>query len=464
MANNNHGNRWAGALLLGLGLALGAWAAEPPSAPQVPEWRARYLGVDAAVVLLKRVRIIDGTGRAAVDGQSILIRDGKIAAVGANLQAPQGAKVLDLQGRSVMPGLVMLHEHMMYFSGRSVWHSQPYSYPKLYLAAGVTTLRTAGTEHPEVDRNLKHRIDAGAVPGPKMHLTGPYFNAAAGDFLGDTALASPDEGRAAAAFWAGRGFTTLKLYDSVGVPLARAVIDEAHRRGVKVTGHLRELGCAEAARLGIDSIEHGFMSCGNELGLSPNYAGFVARLDDAGVRTLIRTLVDEGVVLVTTPAAVDRPLGDEALSMLAPQARAAYDEAAKAGAPWWPDTAGMKELRKLERAFAQAGGRLGVGADAMDFGLVAGYANHRALALLVEDGWTPMEVIRMATSNGAELLGEGDRVGRIAPGYAADLIVTRGDPSADIRALEQVELVFKDGAGYDPAKLRQAAKGMVGWH
>lgn len=455
-----HGMGWMGRCVSLVLLAACANA----QAREVPAWRAQYLRVDAPKVLLKGVRVIDGTGHAPVDGQSILIENGKIAAIGPALEAPEGVTVLELPGRSVMPGLVMLHEHMMYFSGAAVWHSQPVSYPKLYLAAGVTSLRTAGTEHPEVDRNLKRRIDEGAVPGPNMHLTGPYFNGAASDFLGDTVLATPEEGRAATAYWAGRGFTSFKLYDSVGPQLAAAVIDEAHRRGLKVTGHLRALGCAEAARLGIDSIEHAFMSCAKDLGLAPNYAGFVARLDDPAVRGLIRTLVDEGVVLVSTPAAPDRPPGDAAMSMLAPQARDAYLATKQANAPWLPDTRGMQELRKLERAFVDAGGRLGIGADAMDFGLVAGYANHRALALLVEDGWSPMEVIRMATSNGADLLGVGDRVGRIAPGYAADLIVLPGDPSVDITVLDQVELVFKDGAGYDPAKLREAAKGKVGWH
>ena len=449
---------WTG-MFVALALACGSALAQDP-----PAWRAEFLQVDAPKVLLRNVLLIDGSGSPAVARQSILVENGVISAIGPNLSAPEGATVLDLDGRSVMPGLVMLHEHMMYFSGRAVWHSQPVSYPKLYLAAGVTTLRTAGTEHPEVDRNLKRRIDEGLAPGPSMHLTGPYLNGSAGDFLGDTVLSTADEGRAAAAYWAGRGFTSLKLYDAVDATLAAAIIDEAHRHGVQVTGHLRELGCAEAATLGIDSIEHAFMSCAKDLGLAPNYAGFVARPEDPRVRDLIRTLVDAGVVLVTTPMAPGRPVGDEALAMLAPQAREAYLAMAGVQAPWMPDAAGMRELRKLERAFVEAGGRLGVGADAMDQGMVAGFQNHLALELLVEDGWTPLEVIRMATSNGAELLGIADRVGRIAPGYAADLIVLRRDPSTDITALQDIELVFKDGAGYDPGKLREAARGKVGWH
>ena len=236
-------------LLLTAGLIGCALAAHVPA--QAPSWRAQYISADAPVIALINARVIDGTGAAPIDGQTVLIRDGRIEAVGSSVPVPEGATSIDLTGKTVMPGLVMLHEHMMYFSGRAVWHAQPVSYPKLYLAAGVTTLRTAGAEHPEVDLNLKRRIDSGLTPGPKTHLTGPYFNGAAGDFLGDTVVSTPEEGRAATAYWAGRGFTSFKLYDALTAPVARAVIDEAHARGLTVTGHLGALGCAEAAALGI---------------------------------------------------------------------------------------------------------------------------------------------------------------------------------------------------------------------
>jgi imidazolonepropionase-like amidohydrolase len=429
--------------------------------PQHDDWRARYIAIDAPALLLTNVRVVDGTGAPATGPQSILLEQGRIQAIGSDLAAPAGVRTLDLRGRTVMPGLVMLHEHMMYFSGRAVWHAQPVSYPKLYLAAGVTTLRTGGTEHPEVDRNLKARIDGGFAPGPKMHLTGPYFNGAAGDFLGDTLLGSPEDARAAVAYWTGRGFHSLKLYDAIEPDVAKALVDEAHRRGAKVSGHLGKTGCAEAADLGIDFIEHGFLSCVKDLGIAPDAKGYVAELDNPNVTALIRRLVDAKVVLVTTPADLERPLGEDAMAMLHPQARDNYRQTIHA--PWLPDSAGLRELRKLERAFVQAGGRLGLGADAMDFGLVAGYANHRVLELLVEDGWSPGDVIRMATSGGADLLGVGDSVGRIAPGMAADLIVVDGNPLDDIRAIERIEWVIKDGAVYDPAKLREAAKGLVGW-
>lgn len=425
---------------------------------------ASFVVVDAPVIALKNVRVIDGLGSPPREAQTIVIADGKIAAVGASVDIPSDAEVIELGGRTVTPGLVMLHEHLNYFSGRAIWHSQPVSYPKLYLAAGVTTIRTAGSEQPEVDLNLKRRIDEGRAVGPKIHLTGPYFNGPEGDFLGDVVIRGAEEGRAAADYWARRGFTSFKLYNAIGLPAARAIIEEARRHNVRVAGHLGSIGCREAANLGIYSIEHAFASCSKDLGVDPMAPDFKADLSDPKFQALVQHLVSSGVVLVATPSALDRPLSDEELDMLHPHERERYLRAAVAPPPWWPDPGSGLEQRKLERAFAAAGGRLGVGSDANDFGQIAGYANHRALALMVEAGWQPLEVIRLVTSNGADLLGVGDSVGRIAPGWAADLVVVNGDPATDIKELSKAEIVFKDGIGYDPAKLRLSVQGLVGWH
>jgi imidazolonepropionase-like amidohydrolase len=426
--------------------------------------RSQFVIIDAPIVALKGVRIIDGLGSPPREGQTIIIASGKIKAIGASVDVPSGAKIIELSGQTVTPGLVMLHEHLNYFSGRAIWHSHPVSYPKLYLAASVTTIRTAGSEQPEVDLNLKRRIDDGKAAGPKIHLTGPYFNGLSGGFLGDVVIRNAEEGRTAAAFWASRGFTSFKLYNAIDAPAAKAIIEEAHRRKVKVTGHLDSLGCREAADLGIDSIEHSFGSCSKDLGVNVSQPDFKADLLAPKFQELVGHLVKAGVVLVSTPAAFDPPLSDEELDMLHPQERERYLRATVAPPPWWPNFKSGTEIRKMERAFVTAGGRLGVGADANDFGNIAGYGNHRALALLVKGGWQPLEVIRLVTSNGAEILGVGNSVGRIAPGWAADLIVVDGNPAKDIKELSKAKIVFKDGVGYDPAKLRAAAKGLVGWH
>lgn len=428
--------------------------------------RPDYVLADAPVLALTHVQVIDGTGAAAREDQTILVAEGKIAELGpaAEISVPPDAQVLDLAGRTVLPGLVMLHEHMMYFSGRAIWHSQPVSYPRLYLAGGVTTLRTAGTEPPEVDLNLKRRIDAGESPGPKIHLTGPYFNGPGGGFLGDSVVRNAEEARRAVAYWAERGFTSFKVYDAIQLDVLRAVIEEAHVRGLTVTGHLASVSCREAARLGIDFIEHSFGSCPKDLGIDPEESESTIDPSSPAAQALIDELVRSGVVLVSTPFATDRPLTGEELEALHPQARENYLRGALEPPPWWPDSATERAVRELERAFVAAGGRLGVGTDAADFGLIAGYANHRALRLLVEAGWSPLEVLRLATSTGAELLGVGDAVGRVATGWAADLIVVAGDPSRDISELSKIEMVLKDGVAYDPRRLQESVRGLAGWH
>jgi imidazolonepropionase-like amidohydrolase len=425
-----------------------------------------YVLFDSPIVALTNVRVVDGTGAPPRDDQTIVVATGRIAAVGpsGSVTVPADAKTLNLRGRTVLPGLVMLHEHFMYFSGRQVWHSQPVSYPRLYLAGGVTTLRTAGTEHPEVDLTLKRRIDERRMHGPRVHLTGPFFNGPASTFLGDTVIRDAAEARRATAFWASRGFTSFKVYDAIGADALKGIVDEAHARGLTVTGHLASVGCEEAADLGIDFIEHSFASCRKDLGVDPLRPGFKADSSAPKVQSLIKHLVAANVALVSTPAVPERTLTAEELDLLHPQARENYLRAALNPPPPWIDAESDKEIRKLERAFVDAGGRLAVGADAADRGQIAGYANHRALARLVEAGWDPLSVLRMATVEGAELLGVGDTVGRIAPGWAADLIVVAGDPSANIRDLSKIETVIKDGIAYDPARLRTSVKGLVGWH
>jgi imidazolonepropionase-like amidohydrolase len=179
-------------------------------------------------------------------------------------------------------------------------------------------------------------------------------------------------------------------------------------------------------------------------------------------RDLIHFLVEKKVVLTSTPSAADRPISQEELELLNPISREQYLSRSKSFPTFL--VAAEPYVRKLERYFVAAGGTLVVGSDPENFGKIAGYADERALELLVEAGWNPLDVIRMATLGGAEFLGVADDRGLIAIGKAADLIVTNGNPATDIKSIEKVELVFKDGVAYDPHLLRESVKGLVGWH
>jgi imidazolonepropionase-like amidohydrolase len=445
-------------IALAAAIARGAVAAPPGSADEVRSFQASSAPVQALI----DVNVIDGTGAPARAHQTVIIKDGRIAAVGpmASTPVPAGAEAHRLSGHSVLPGLVMLHEHMMYFSGFRIWHSQAVSFPRLYLAAGVTTVRTAGGDTPMTDLNLKLAIDESRIAGPRMLVTGPFFNGYDDHFLGDDIVRTKAEGRREVGYWAAHGATSFKLYADLTPEAAKGVIEAAHALRLKVTGHLGRISCRQAAELGIGNIEHSFSACLAELGSS---------LDDAPkppdaqkARALIALLVKQGVVLTSTPASgASPPLSAEERAYLHPTALANYD--AWLGRPHPEIGAARDYVRGLERQFLAAGGRMVVGSDAQDGGLIAGFADDRALEALAAAGHSPLDVIRMATLDGARFLGIDREVGSVEPGKRADLLVVAGDPSRNIADIEAVALVFKDGVAYDPKKLRDSVRGMVGW-
>ena len=196
-----------------------------------------YVRVDSRAVVLEHVRVIDGTGAPAREDQTLYLVDGKIAG-----QAPVDAQRLDLQGRTVMPGLVGMHDHLFYPMGGGIFGEMAYSFPRLYLAAGVTTIRTAGSIEPYTDIELKKAIDAGKVPGPTIWITGPYLEGQGSFAVQLHALKDPDEARKFVNFWADQGATSFKAYNTLTRAELGAAIQAAHKRGLKLTAHLCSIG------------------------------------------------------------------------------------------------------------------------------------------------------------------------------------------------------------------------------
>ncbi len=442
-----------------------------------------YLRIATPVVALTHVQVIDGAGGPARADQTIVLRNGRIEAVGpfAATPAPSGAEVLDLAGRTVTPGFVMLHEHTFYPAGAGFYNWLGYSFPRLYLAGGATTIRTGGSMAPYADLNLKRSIDAGQAPGPDLDVTGPYLNGPGLPIAAVNALRDSAHARQMVGYWADEGVTSFKVYQQITRAELAAVVAAAHRRGIKVTGHLCSVTYREAADLGIDDLEHGLMASTDFVpNKEPDHCPsgtrqVLAGLDVASgpVRDLIQHLVSQRVALTSTLTVFEtsvpgRPRApDKVLDAMAPEVR---DLFLRRFLQIATDTAGAQVSRRafangmaFERAFAQAGGLLVAGTDPTGYGgVVAGFANQREIELLVEAGFSPVEAIKIATLNGAIYLGRQDRIGTIAPGKQADLVVVRGDPAARISDIENVELVFKRGLGYDPAKLIEAARGLVG--
>lgn len=449
------------ALLSSLMISMAAQVgAQAPAAGEVERFRV----TPARTIVLEGVRIIDGTGAPPRVNQTLVLRDGRIAAVGptGRVRIPEGAERHRLTGRTVLPGLVMLHEHMMYFSGQRTWHSQPVSYPRLYLAAGVTTIRTAGGDFPYVDLNLADRIAAGRIVGPRMFVTSPNLNGPEDPFLGDVIIRDAAAAHREIDYWAARGVTSFKAYAGLNAELLGALIARARERRLILTAHLGRTSCTQAVELGIANIEHSFLSCLPELGMQFGPEGnLVGAVDPERARALIRLLVERGVVLTSTPMALDDPTA-EVRALLHPAALANWESGR--GRPPPAFLQAEAAVRRLERDFVAAGGRMVIGADAENFARIAGFANVRALVLLVEAGHTPLDVIRMATSGGAQFLGIGSQTGSIAVGMEADLLIVNGDPSAAIADIGRVHWVVSDGVIYDPVRLRASVTGLVGWH
>jgi len=369
----------------------------------------RFVRKMAPIVALTHVRIVDGTGKAGSDDQTLIIENGRVSAVGAaaTVTIPTGASTLDLHGRTVMPGLVGLQEHLFYQleSGDSpVIVPAQRTFAKLYLASGVTTIRTAGSPDRKADARIKDAIETGDEPGPKIHFT------------------------------ASAGRCMIGVRQAVGLD----------QRATECSDKSAMLGALLRSNAG-----------------------------EATLQQTIAAFVRDGAAIVSTLAVVESYAKNEPefdprvqgllssrLHEALQQARDRRKDRSRAKQAWWADV--LRREMTFERAFAAAGGALVAGADPSGWGAtVAGYADQRGLELLVAAGFSPEQSIAIATSNGARFL-EDSTIGEIAAGRQADLMVVEGNPSRRIADVRNVELVFKDGIAYEPDKLTAAAAGTLG--
>jgi imidazolonepropionase-like amidohydrolase len=470
------------ALALALALASLLTRTLPAQRPDsLSEEVRKYVAVDTAVIALTHVLLLDGTGTDPQPDQTIIIRNGRIAAVGpaAGVPIPEGVRTMDLSGHTVIPGLIGMHDHLFYTAagGRAVQMS--YTGPRLYLASGVTTIRTAGSRATYAEINLRDNIGRGLVPGPRIHLTAPYITGAAGGGSMDV-VTSPAEARRFVAYWASEGATWIKAYTDIGRAELGAAIREAHRRGLKVTGHLCSVSFREAVALGIDNLEHGMLTASDfDPSKQPDVCpvtviGRNNQADPRGeaARAVIQAMVRRGVSMTSTlavyePFVANRPTKEpRVLNAMAPEVRASYkkirDEIDSSGTG--PITEeGLRSSMAFEREFVEAGGLLGAGVDPTGLGgALAGYGDQRNYELFIEAGFTPAQAIRIMTFNGAKILGVQQRLGSVQRGKLADLVVLTGDLSLDPKVIRSPTLVFKDGIGYDSAKLIGSVEGRVG--
>jgi imidazolonepropionase-like amidohydrolase len=458
-----------------------------PSASAAPAPRP-IVSQPAGLVALQHVLLFDGTLAPPRADQVVVLDHGKIASIGpaSAFVAKPEMTVIDLSGRAVLPGLVGMHNHLYYIEQAGAAGAAPlpllpelfYSAPRLYLAGGVTTMRTTGSVEPYADLSLRRMIDAGTIPGPEIDVTAPYLEGPDSPFPQMPTVKSAAEARRFVDFWADQGATSIKAYMHISRDALRAAIQQAHRRGLKVTGHLCSVTYREAAEMGIDDLEHGFFVSTDfakdkqpdrcpKGGLPPM---LLLDPDSAPVRDLLRTLIAHHVAVTSTLPVFEqfipgRALDPHAVALLEPTFRASYlaSRARIDGSHDKSWKAVYQDDLKLERAFVQAGGQLLAGPDPTgNGGVLPGFGDQREIELLAEAGFSAVEAIHIATSNGAEYLGRLDRIGTVAAGKQADLVVVRGDPGAHITDVENVEIVFKKGIGYDPGALIEQTRGTVG--
>lgn len=443
-------------------------------------------------------RVWDGTGAEARPA-TVLIDGARIQAVGSDLPIADGVERIDATGKTVLPGLIDMHVHVMLCGDDCLYG---------FLGTGITSVRDVGGD-PDVLLPLREALAAGERTGPRLFVYGPMLDGVPPIFGARAAAlsrltrvsATREDGESTVRALIGRGVDGVKLYAGLRPDLVGPMLEAVGGR-VPVAGHLGRTWASEAIELGIDTLEHVHATLYQDVvrpedrhtreggnGVLPNYWSWLSQgwaradLDAEHVRRFIAQVVEHQVVISPTTVLITggmatneaaeepgqryRPRSmsermQQTAQVRRDQLRRAQEEAEKAGRPLPaaqpvdPDVGLRARANELEllRRLHEAGGIIvpstDVGAAPLQ---VPGFALHRELALLVEAGIPARDVLLGVTRTAACALRRGDELGTLEPGKRADLIVVDGDPLQDISATRRVVRVVKDGRAHDPRTL-----------
>lgn len=469
---------WAAALA-------GIMSASAPAA-EIATNGKEFVAYGQPVIAFTHATVIDGTGAKPARDQTLVIQAGRIVAMGrsSSVKVPAEATVIDAKGKTLLPGFVMVHEHMFYPAGGAEYNEMSYSFPRLYLAGGTTTMRTAGSMMPYADLNVRDAIARGDVLGPDIDATGPYLNGPGLPIPGVHVLSGADDAERTINYWSDEGVTSYKAYMQITRDELKRAINTAHARHAKVTAHLCSVTYREAVDMGIDNLEHGFFVASDfvkdkQPDTCPKGNAVLeslASIDPSSpeVKSLMRDMIDHHVALTSTLTVFEtmitgRPMAPQgALDLMLPEVRQSYQNSWKRvqdqhNTRLSPE--GYTKLARMEKQYADAGGLLLAGTDPTGYGgVVPGFSSKREVELLVEAGFRFEQALKIATYNGAKYLGRENDVGTLAVGKRADIAVIDGDPSKNTTDIEHMPLVFKNGVGYDTRRIFAATQGTVGLH
>jgi imidazolonepropionase-like amidohydrolase len=443
----------------------------------------QFININSDTLALTHVKIIDGTGAPAKPDQTILIIKGRIVRVGNTMDVaiPQTAKTIDCTGKTIIPGMIMMHEHLFYGELAAPFYlglEMPQSFPKLYLAGGVTTMRTTGATEPQTDLNIKKWITEGKMAGPDIDVTAPYIERESLPIPEVLFIKNPEEAAREVNYWMSMGCTSFKVYMNITKDDLNEVITIAHKNNLKVTGHLCSITYREAAEAGIDNLEHGFMASsdfvsGKKENVCPSIAvsSSLMKLDvnSGTMKQLMSFLITKHVSITSTLPVFEPYSGREvfpgaAENALVPAVREAVEKGYNGSLG--KDSAAAALFKKemaWEKQFVDMGGRLMAGVDPTGAGrVIPGYADRHTLELLVEAGFTLPQAVKICSLNAAEYLGRDKEIGTVEEGKRADLVLINGDPEKEIKNVRNTEIVFKNGVGFDSKKLFDSANGKVG--
>jgi imidazolonepropionase-like amidohydrolase len=405
---------------------------------------AGFTAQPASVTAIVGGRLIDGTGKPAIENSVVILQNGKIAAAGpaASTTIPVGAQIVDAHGKSVLPGLWEMHSHF-----------EQVEWGPIYLATGVTTARDVGNER-EFIVAARDAIAAGQGIGPRLVMAGVVDGS--GPFsLGVIRVDTPEQARNQVQKYKAAGFQQIKIYSSVKPDILKIVTAEAHRLGMTVTGHIPfGMNAIQGIEDGMDQINH--VEYITPLMVDPKSKTIDP--DAPNVKKVIKLLLEHHTVVDDTLALMevilhplDHPISsfEPGILRVAPELKEGLETMGVPPPKSEQSAATFRAMETTVRVLHQAGVPIVAGTDQA----VPGFSLDREIELYVQAGFTPMEAIQAATVVSARAMGMEKDSGTIEVGKRADVILVDGNPLENISDIRKVSVVFAAGKMYQPAAL-----------